>query len=88
MNIIIWPMAGGVIGWVASRSEPDAQRGIVLNVGTGIVGAALGGWALSSIVGVWTVNQNNFSGPGLLVSLLGAAILLSIVSLMWRDAVR
>jgi uncharacterized membrane protein YeaQ/YmgE (transglycosylase-associated protein family) len=89
MNIIIWLVVGGLIGWVASKlMRTDGQQGIVLNVVVGIVGAVLGGWFLSPFVGVSTINQANFSVPGLLVSLVGAVILLGIVNLVRRRAVR
>jgi uncharacterized membrane protein YeaQ/YmgE (transglycosylase-associated protein family) len=89
MNIIIWLVVGGLIGWVASRiMRTDGQQGIVLNVVVGIVGAVLGGWFLSPLVGVSTINQANFSVPGLLVSLVGAVVLLGIVNLLRRRAVR
>ncbi len=89
MNIIIWLVVGGLIGWVASMlMRTDAQQGIILNVLVGIVGAALGGWFLSPLFGVSTINQNNFSAPALLVSLLGAVILLAVVSLIRRGAPR
>jgi len=55
------------------------QEGILLNVVVGIIGAALGGWLLSPLVGVSTINQSNFSVPSLLVSFLGAVLLLLIV---------
>ncbi|MCX6047509.1 MAG: GlsB/YeaQ/YmgE family stress response membrane protein, partial [Chloroflexi bacterium] len=38
--------------------------------------------------GVSTINQNNFSIASLLVSLLGAVILLAIVNLFRRGSVR
>jgi uncharacterized membrane protein YeaQ/YmgE (transglycosylase-associated protein family) len=89
MNIIIWLVVGGLIGWVASVvMRTDGQQGLVLNVVVGIVGAFLGGWLLSPLVGVSTINQSNFSVAGLLVSLVGAAILLAIVNLVRRGAVR
>jgi uncharacterized membrane protein YeaQ/YmgE (transglycosylase-associated protein family) len=89
MNIIIWLVVGGLIGWVASKiMRTDGQQGIVLNVVVGIVGAVLGGWFLSPLVGVSTINQANFSVPGLLVSLVGAVVLLGIVNLVRRRAVR
>jgi uncharacterized membrane protein YeaQ/YmgE (transglycosylase-associated protein family) len=89
MNIIVWLVIGGLIGWVASMlMRTDGQQGIVLNVVVGIVGAALGGWFLSPMVGVSTINQNNFSLEGLLVSLVGAVILLAIVNLIRRGAAR
>ena len=59
-----------------------------LNVVVGIVGAMLGGWLISPLVGVGTINQNNFSLPALFVSFVGAAILLAIVNLFRRGSVR
>lgn len=89
MNIFIWLIVGGLIGWVASMiMRTDAQQGIILNVVVGIVGAMLGGWFLSPIFGVSTINQNNFSMPGMLVSLLGAVILLAIVNFVRRGRAR
>jgi uncharacterized membrane protein YeaQ/YmgE (transglycosylase-associated protein family) len=87
MNIIIWLVVGGLIGWAAS-TVMRTREGILLNVVVGIVGAALGGWLLSPLVGVSTINQSNFSIPSLSVSLLGAVILLVIVNLVRRGAPR
>ena len=89
MNIIIWLMVGGIIGWLASLlMNSNDQQGMVLNVVVGIVGAMLGGWFISPLVGVGTINQDNFSLPALVVSFLGAALLLAIVSLFRRGTVR
>ena len=89
MNFIIWLIVGGVIGWLASIvMKTDGQQGIVLNVIVGIVGAMLGGWFISPLIGVGTINQDNFSLPALLVSFAGAAILLAIVNLMRRGTAR
>ena len=83
MNIIIWLVIGGIVGWLASKvMNTDAQQGIILNVVVGIVGALLGGWLLSPLVGASTINQGNFSIAGLLVSLGGAIALLAIVRLV------
>lgn len=89
MNFIIWLIVGGVIGWLASLlMKTDGQQGIFLNVVVGIVGAMLGGWLISPMVGAGTINQDNFSLPALLVSFVGAAILLAIVNLVRRGKVR
>ncbi len=62
MNFIIWIVVGGLIGWVASMiMKTDAQQGIFLNIVVGIVGALLGGWLISPLVGVPTINQDAFS---------------------------
>lgn len=89
MNFIIWLVVGGVVGWLASIvMKTNAQQGIVLNVVVGVVGAMLGGWFISPLVGVGTINQDNFSLPTLLVSFVGAAILLAIVNLFRRGSAR
>ena len=87
MNIIIWLVVGGLIGWAAS-AVMRTQEGMLLNVTVGIVGAALGGWFLSPLAGVSTINQSNFSAASLVVSFLGAIILLAIVNLVRRGAPR
>lgn len=79
MNIILWLVVGGLIGWAASAIM-RTREGIALNVVVGIVGAALAGWLLTPLVGVSTINQSNFSAASLLVSLLGAVLLLVIVN--------
>jgi len=89
MNLIIWLVIGGLIGWVASLvMKTDAQQGIILNVVVGIVGALLGGWLLSPLFGVGTINQDNFSLPALAVSFVGAVILLAIVNFFRRGSTR
>jgi len=89
MNFIIWLVVGGLVGWVASMlMRTDAQQGVFLNVIVGIVGALLGGWLISPLVGVGTINQDNFSIGALVVSLIGAVILLAIVNLLRRGRVR
>ena len=89
MNFIIWLVVGGVIGWLASIvMKTDGQQGIFLNVVVGIIGAILGGWLISPLVGVGTINQDNFSLPALLVSFVGAIILLAIVRLIRRPTAR
>jgi uncharacterized membrane protein YeaQ/YmgE (transglycosylase-associated protein family) len=89
MNLIIWLIVGGVIGWLASIvMRTNGQQGIFLNVVVGIIGAMLGGWFLSPMLGAGTINQGNFSLPALGVSFLGAVILLAIVNLVRRGSVR
>lgn len=82
MNFIIWLIVGGLVGWVASIiMKTNAQQGILLNVIVGIVGAFVAGFVLTPLLGIGTINQNNFSLPALLVSVGGAVILLFVVSL-------
>jgi len=89
MNLIIWLVVGGLIGWIASIiMRTDGQQGLFLNIVVGIIGALLGGFLLAPLFGTGTINQGDFSLSGLLVSLVGAVILLAIVNLVRRGAVR
>jgi len=89
MNFIIWIVIGGILGWLASLvMRTDAQQGMLLNIVVGIIGALLGGWLLAPIFGTGTINQNDFSISSLLVSFLGAVILLAIVNLLRRGTPR
>ena len=51
-------------------------------------GAMLGGWFISPLVGAGTINDGSFSVGSLVVSLLGAVILLAIVNLFRRGSAR
>jgi len=89
MNLIIWLIVGGLIGWVASLiMRTDARQGIFLNIVVGVIGSFLGGWFVAPLIGAGTINQNDFSSRGLLASLIGAIILLAIVNLVRKGTVR
>lgn len=89
INFLIWIILGGVLGWLASIiMHTDASQGTLLNIIVGIIGAFVAGTVLTPLFGVATINQNNFSMPALLVSLLGAILLLGVVNLFRRGTVR
>jgi len=85
MSFISWIIVGGILGWVASMvMKTNERQGIILNIIVGIVGAFLGGLLLAPLFGTGTINQNDFSIGSLLVSLVGAIILLAIVNFFRR----
>ncbi|MES2670510.1 MAG: GlsB/YeaQ/YmgE family stress response membrane protein [Pseudomonadota bacterium] len=89
MNIIIWLIVGGIIGWLASIiMKRDGQQGIFLNVIVGIVGSFLGGFLIAPMLGSGTANTGDFSIVGLTASLIGAVILLLLVNLITRGRAR
>jgi uncharacterized membrane protein YeaQ/YmgE (transglycosylase-associated protein family) len=89
MGWILTIIIGGILGWLASKvMRTDAQQGIILNIVVGVVGAALAGFLLSPLLGIPTINAANFSIGGLLISFLGALILLAIVNLIRRGRAR
>ena len=84
MNLVIWLIVGGIVGWLASMiMRTDGQQGIILNVVVGIVGAFIGGWLISPMVGTGTINDG-FTVGSFVVSLIGAVILLALVNLFRR----
>jgi len=89
MNFIIWLIIGGIVGWLASMvMRTNRQQGLILNIVVGIVGAFVAGLVLTPLLGISTINQNNFSLPGVLVSVVGAIILLAVVSLFRGGGLR
>jgi uncharacterized membrane protein YeaQ/YmgE (transglycosylase-associated protein family) len=85
INLIIWLIVGGVIGWLASIiMRTDAQQGIFLNIVVGVIGAFIGGLIISG----GSINNAPLNITSFLVSLVGAIILLAIVNLIRRGSVR
>lgn len=82
MNILIYLVVAAVIGWAASEIMRDRQ-GLLINIIVAVVGAFLAGYFLSPLFGVGTINDA-ITVPTMLVTLLGAVILLAIVRLIRR----
>ena len=90
INFILWLLFGALVGWLASIvMRTDAQQGALLNIVVGIIGAMLGGF-LFNLLGLsgTNINNSNFSLSSLIVSFIGAVILLAIVNLVRRGRVR
>jgi uncharacterized membrane protein YeaQ/YmgE (transglycosylase-associated protein family) len=80
MSFILWIIVGGLLGWVASMiMGTNDKQGKLLNIIVGIIGAFLSGLLLAPMFGTGTINQGDFSLSSLLVSLIGAVVLLAIV---------
>ena len=82
MNIIIYLVVAAVIGWVASLIMKD-RGGLLINIIMAILGAFLAGWFISPLLGIGTINDA-ITLPTMLVTLLGAVILIGIVHLIRR----
>lgn len=74
MNLLVWLVIGGLIGWLASIvMKTNAQMGLVANVAVGIVGAALGGW-LAGALGIAGGRVVSY-----VIAVIGAGILIAIL---------
>ncbi len=87
MNFVVWLIVGGLIGWTASIIMRHPE-GVLMDVVVGIAGAVIAGFLLAPVFGTTTINQHNLSAASLLVSLAGSVILLAVVNLFRRSAVR
>jgi len=89
MTWIIIIIVGGILGWLASIvMRTDGQQGILLNIVVGIVGAILAGFILTPLIGGAPITSGAFDIRSLLVSFLGAVILLAIVNMFRRGRPR
>ncbi len=80
MGTIAFLVLGGVAGWIGSKiMGTDDSQGIILNIIVGIVGAWLGGY-LFNYLGYSAVT--GFNLYSLLVSVIGAIVLLWVVKLV------
>jgi len=82
MNIIIYLVAAAVIGWIASEIMRD-RANLLVNIIVGVVGAFLAGYFLSPLFHIGTINDA-INIPTMLVTLLGAVIVIAIVHLLRR----
>ena len=79
LNILIYLIVAAVIGWVATELMHDRSN-LLLNIVVAVVGAFLAGYFLSPIFKVGTINDA-ITIPTMLVTLLGAVILLAVINL-------
>jgi uncharacterized membrane protein YeaQ/YmgE (transglycosylase-associated protein family) len=86
MNLIIYLIAGAVVGYIASMiMRTNSQQGLLLDIVVGVVGALLAGALLSPLLGVGTINDA-ITLPTLLVTLVGSVALLWIYKMVARRA--
>ena len=84
MNIIVWIIFGGLVGWIASLiMSTDGNQGILMNIIVGIGGALLGGF-LARMLGLGTVD--GFDITSLLIAIVGSIIILAVVKAVRRQA--
>ena len=88
MNLIIYLIVGSIVGYVASRiMHTNSQQGLLMDIVVGIAGAFLAGFLISPLLGIGTINDA-ITLPTVLVSLLGAIVLLAIYKMITGRRVR
>jgi uncharacterized membrane protein YeaQ/YmgE (transglycosylase-associated protein family) len=84
MNLIIYLIAGAIVGYIASRiMRTNSQQGLILDIVVGVIGAFIAGYFISPLLGVGTINDA-VTIPTMLVTLLGSVVLLWVVKMVRR----
>ena len=82
MNLIVYLIVGALVGYVASLiMHTNSQQGLLLDIVVGVVGAFLAGFLISPLLGIGTINDA-ITLPTVLVSLMGAIVLLALYKLV------
>jgi uncharacterized membrane protein YeaQ/YmgE (transglycosylase-associated protein family) len=83
MNVLIYLVAAAIVGWVASELMHD-RASLLVNIIVGVAGAFVAGWFLAGIFGVPGINSGVINIGTMLVTLLGAVIVIAVVHLLRR----
>ncbi len=82
MNLIMYLVAAAVIAWMATELMQDRSN-LLINIAVAVVGAFLAGTFLSPIFHVGTINDA-LTFQTMLLTLLGAVVLMAIVNFIRR----
>lgn len=82
-SLLIWLLLGAVAGWLAGNLMKGSGFGLIGNIIVGILGSFLGGW-LGGVLGIGGATTGGFSIASILTAVLGAVVLLFVVSLIKR----
>ncbi len=78
MGLLSWILVGLIAGWLADTVMKSPGRGVLFSIVLGIVGALVGGFLASALLGI-PDPVNGFNIGSLLVAFLGAVVLIGIV---------
>lgn len=83
MNILMWVLAGAMLGWIGfTILRANAERGLVISIVIGAVGGLFGGNVLAPMLGAATDAPNDFSLFSLVIALASAVACLAIGNLV------
>ena len=79
MGILSWILLGLVAGWLAGQFLKGSGYGILGDIVVGIVGAVVGGWLASRLLGL---DVTGFNLTSVLIAFAGAVLLLAMLHAM------
>lgn len=85
MNIAMWVLVGGIIGWIGfSYLNFNVKRGMIISVVIGMAGAFLGGGVLAPMLSAAMANPGDFNPLSLFTAFAGAAGCLIVGDMIYR----
>ena len=85
MNIALWILAGGLVGWLAvAQLHLNASRGLVISAMIGAAGAFFGGQVLAPMISGAAVSPGGFSALALLIASASAIACLSLTDMVYE----
>lgn len=82
VNIIVWLIVGAIAGWLAGIVMKSRQT-LIGDIILGIIGSVVGGFVLTLIPGVQSV-ESGLSIGHILTAMVGAIIVIAIVRVLRR----
>ena len=76
MGILAWSVLGLIAGFLASMVMRGGGYGVIGDIIVGILGALIGGFLSSRLLGV---DVTGFNLPSILIAFVGACILIAIL---------
>jgi uncharacterized membrane protein YeaQ/YmgE (transglycosylase-associated protein family) len=82
MSLVLFAIIGVTLGYISSILTHNQQdRGVLFNVIAGFVGSLAGGWITYIVL---SMNLRPIIWQGLLFSILGGLISITILNLIWK----
>ncbi len=75
MSVIAWIVLGLIAGWLAGVLVRGSGYGVIGDIILGILGALVGGWITSTLLGV---DVSGFNLESLLIAVFGAVVIIVI----------
>lgn len=77
MGWIAWIILGAISGFIAGKIYEGHGNGFLMNTAIGIIGAVVGGWLSTNVLGMGGVT-GAFNIGSILISVIGAIIVLFV----------
>ena len=85
MNIVLWILAGGALGWGAfTLLHINEERGTIASIIIGAVGGVIGGQVLAPMMSSAPIVSGNFNIQALFIAVISASACLAIGNMIER----